>query len=134
MSRSTRKGSSVKIKRAVMEKALMFSLSRFEVGFLFFGEADVITNVRRIRNTEANKEDYFEWDHEQRALEIKIARKLGLRLLGEGHSHPKPTHEPKLSLNDVRYFDKNLPHLLVHQGKVTAWCLESATRIEVVIR
>ena len=123
MSRAARKHSPLKIKRSVIDKLLMYGLSRNEFGALLFGRDNVIIEVRRIRNTDTFRSDYFEWDHRQRIQEVERAKTDGLCLLAEGHSHPKASHSSRLSRMDLNYFNRQLPHLLIHSKsqKVTAW-------------
>lgn len=133
MSRAARKHPPLKIKRAIVEKLLMYGLSRHEFGALLFSEGNVVTDIRRIRNLESNKKDFFEWDHRQRAVEIKSAMKQGLKLVAEAHSHCGESHPNFPSAMDVKYFDKKIPHIIVHSKTLTlrAWRLDSMAQIDI---
>lgn len=98
------------ITKTVYKKALRYAMSLNEVGFLFFGKGNRITEVVRIKNTHADKENRFIWDTHSYNKAIEIHSKFDL--IVEGHSHSKSNHLKKPSKADLKYFKPGF-HIIV---------------------
>lgn len=98
------------ITKAAYTKALRYAMSLNEVGFLFFGKGNRITEVVRIKNSHEEKENRFSWD--TNAYYKAVEKFKNKRLIAEGHSHSKSTHLKNPSKADLNYFKKGF-HIIV---------------------
>lgn len=135
MSRAARKLPALRIKRSVFEKLVMYGLSRHEFGAILLGRGNVVTEICRIRNVDPLKRDYFEWDKKQRSVKLRRAKERGLKLIAESHSHPSEDHPERPSSLDRQYFDRSVPHIVVHSKTMTlsAWDLVLNQRVELTV-
>lgn len=103
---------SLVVSKEVIQKALRHALSLNEVGFLFFGVRNQISEIVRIPNTNCAKRNYFTWDKRQYNEAQILFSKKHYKLRIEGHSHSHPKHLRRPSEADLQYFKRAL-HIIV---------------------
>jgi len=116
------------ISRSVKHKLIRWAtISSKEIAFVCAGKENRITKVRRIRNTACPPFDpraYIFWNLRELAFVRGELKKVGLKILMEGHSHPGKCHPPHPSQIDVDWMKTGHLEMIVcphARHKVTAW-------------
>lgn len=112
------------------EKMIRWSMSLNEIGGICFGKNNTITNSIRIPNELAYKKNHYLWSESLRAEYIKSSNLIPLAYF---HSHPSIHHLRRPSKEDILYFPKKLPHLIVFPNEKTigAWMFHQATATKI---
>lgn len=117
------------IMKSVFQKALRYSLSLNEVGFLFFGSENLITEVVRIKNDSSQKRNFITLNRRAYRDALESMNGIGLSLIAEGHSHSQAKHLKHPSCDDLKYFKKGL-HIIVfpHEQEIRCWVLTDSIK------
>lgn len=118
------------IPKKIERDILRWALSRNEIYFLCFGKNNLVAKAVRISNISASKKNTFVWDRVERSdIEMKM-KKMDLKLLAEGHSHPSRHHLRHPSLKDRRYLSRKIPQIIAFpiEQEIKCWMLKETSK------